>query len=46
MRGDKSQPRTAASVAKESVRRHLKGINEVALWLFTAFSLGVKGTRD
>lgn len=46
MRGDKSQARTTASVAEESVRRHFKGINEVALCLFTAFSLGVKGTRD
>lgn len=33
-------------MAKESARRHLKGVNEVALWLFTGFSFGVKGRRE
>lgn len=31
---------------KESVRRHLKGVNKLTLWLFTEFYLGVKGRRE
>lgn len=33
-------------MAKESVKRHLKRVNEVALWLSTEFSLSVKGRRE
>lgn len=40
-----SQSRAADSVAKESVKRHLKRVNEAALWLSTEFSLSVKGRR-
>lgn len=33
-------------MAKGNVGRHLKGVNEAALWLFREFSLGVKGRME